>query len=64
MPWCHGGDFDGIAGCHCSHEDPHLDAGTVARANWFAAEYLRALDRRRKLDAADELRPKRRARAR
>lgn len=58
MPWCVGGELHGIEGCHCSHEDPHLDANTISRAIWFAEEYRRDLQRRPK----DELR-KRRARS-
>lgn len=61
MPWCEGGGMDGIEGCHCSHEDPHLDVNTVERANWFAAERLREAARKG-VRPLDELTKRRRAR--
>lgn len=41
LPWCPNGDYYRLEGCICSHEDPHLDANTIDRANWFASERLR-----------------------
>lgn len=61
MPWCINGGYGGLDACCCSHEDPGLDANTVDRALWFAAEKRRSIAAQAKVLAEDELRTRRRA---
>lgn len=54
MPWCMGGIIGGMDECHCERADPHIDAMTIALAQWHNAQ-------RPELEAKDELRARRRA---